>query len=185
MDNSSFDNSGSPTRTFQTVGDEINRVTHQEILPAAALIEDAFSTAAKSIERELGRAAKNGELSLKSLSSALARDVGRVAIDSLIRRPLQSVLTQAFSAPFGGARANGGPVGANTSVLVGERGPELFVPGSSGHIAPRIGGGAAAGMGMNVTINLPGVQNAQDFAQSQTQIAASLARVIGRGQRNL
>lgn len=183
MDNSQFEktNAAPQLQNFQSVGSEINRITEQEILPAAALIEDAFSVAARSIERELGRAAKNGELSLKSLSAALARDVGRVAIDSLIRRPLQSVLTQAFSAPFGGARSAGGPVGANTAVLVGERGPELFVPGSSGRILPGAGGGGA----MNVTINLPGVQNAQDFSQSNTQIAASLARLIGRGQRNL
>ena len=35
---------------------------------------------------------------------------------------------------FGGARANGGPVQAGKAYLVGERGPELFAPGSSGSI---------------------------------------------------
>ena len=34
----------------------------------------------------------------------------------------------------GGLRANGGPVSANTSYIVGERGPELFIPGASGSI---------------------------------------------------
>lgn len=37
---------------------------------------------------------------------------------------------------FGGARADGGPVSGNTPYLVGERGPELFVPATSGRIIP-------------------------------------------------
>jgi len=37
--------------------------------------------------------------------------------------------------PFAGAfRANGGPVSANTPYLVGERGPELMVPSTSGMV---------------------------------------------------
>ena len=37
---------------------------------------------------------------------------------------------------FGGARANGGPVQAGRPYLVGERGPELMVPSSSGTVVP-------------------------------------------------
>ena len=42
---------------------------------------------------------------------------------------------------FGGARANGGPVSMGKSYLVGERGPELFVPQASGYINPNASGG--------------------------------------------
>ena len=35
---------------------------------------------------------------------------------------------------IGGARANGGPVSGDTPYLVGERGPELFVPNASGRV---------------------------------------------------
>ncbi|BAQ18302.1 phage tail length tape measure family protein [Methyloceanibacter caenitepidi] len=41
---------------------------------------------------------------------------------------------------FGGARAAGGPVSSGRAYLVGERGPELFVPGASGAIVPNGGG---------------------------------------------
>lgn len=37
---------------------------------------------------------------------------------------------------LGGARAKGGPVDANVPYLVGEKGPELYVPNSDGHIVP-------------------------------------------------
>lgn len=40
-----------------------------------------------------------------------------------------------FDQEFGG-RASGGPVSANTPYIVGERGPELFVPNSGGTIIP-------------------------------------------------
>ena len=53
---------------------------------------------------------------------------------------------------FGGNRAMGGPVAGNTAYVVGERGPELFVPQGSGTIIPnnRMGGG---GTTINLTVN--------------------------------
>ena len=44
-------------------------------------------------------------------------------------------------------RASGGPVTAGTAYLVGENGPEVFVPGSSGGIIPNGGRGSPAGGG--------------------------------------
>lgn len=41
---------------------------------------------------------------------------------------------------IGGTRAMGGPVQGGKAYLVGERGPELFVPGSSGMVLPNSGG---------------------------------------------
>ena len=35
---------------------------------------------------------------------------------------------------FGGFRANGGPVNSGTAYMVGERGPEMFVPSRSGNV---------------------------------------------------
>jgi hypothetical protein len=49
-------------------------------------------------------------------------------------------------------RANGGPVMSGSSYIVGERGPELFTPGTSGSITPNGGFGG----GGNVTINVNG-----------------------------
>lgn len=51
---------------------------------------------------------------------------------------------------YGGERELGGPVSAGKSYLVGEKGPELFSPSSSGNITPnnKLGGG-----GISITIN--------------------------------
>lgn len=51
---------------------------------------------------------------------------------------------------FRGARALGGPVAPGGSYLVGERGPELFTPSSSGNITPN----NAMGGGANITVNV-------------------------------
>ena len=61
---------------------------------------------------------------------------------------------------LGGLRANGGPVSANRQYIVGEKGPELFMSGSSGSIVPnnKLGGGSD-GVTINQTINIStGVQ---------------------------
>jgi hypothetical protein len=50
---------------------------------------------------------------------------------------------------FGGARALGGPVAPGGSYLVGERGPELFTPSSSGNITPNHAMG-----GNTITVNV-------------------------------
>lgn len=48
-----------------------------------------------------------------------------------------------FMSSFGGARANGGPVQAGRSYIVGERQPELFIPSQNGTIVPQVGGGGS------------------------------------------
>lgn len=50
-------------------------------------------------------------------------------------------LVAGIGAAFSGARANGGQVSAGRSYLVGERGPELFMPSGAGRIVPNGGGG--------------------------------------------
>jgi hypothetical protein len=54
-----------------------------------------------------------------------------------------------FGGLFGGFRASGGPVSGGTPYVVGERGPELFVPSASGKIVPGLPGG---GGNVNVTV---------------------------------
>jgi hypothetical protein len=47
-------------------------------------------------------------------------------------------------------RQHGGPVSSGQPYLVGERGPELFVPRSAGIIAPRGAGGSSISITSNV-----------------------------------
>ena len=73
---------------------------------------------------------------------------------------------------FGGARQSGGGVTPGRLYLVGERGPELFSPGSSGQIVPN---DALGGMG-DVTINFPGLDFGSDM---QAQILSATPVLVG------
>ena len=61
---------------------------------------------------------------------------------ALFRQFPQETLNSIWRTLFGGGRASGGPVSAGTAYIVGERGPEMFVPSGSGSIVPnnRLGG---------------------------------------------
>jgi hypothetical protein len=96
---------------------------------------------------------------LRGVLAGIAQDLARIVMRQTVTTPLASMLmgglSSAFgglfggssvgdirgpggstSIPFGGPRALGGPVEAGSAYLVGEQGPELFMPGQSGRIIP-------------------------------------------------
>lgn len=65
--------------------------------------------------------------------------------------------TNAANVRPGSGRASGGPVSANSMYVVGEEGPELFVPNQSGTIIPNGGGAGSGGVGgaaSSIVVNL-------------------------------
>ena len=72
-----------------------------------------------------------------------------------------------FGRIVAGARAGGGPVMAGGSYLVGENGPEIFTPGSSGSITPN----GAIGGGNVININMPVGSNGDDVVKAITRYA--------------
>ncbi len=72
----------------------------------------------------------------------------------------------AFSMPNLLARAGGGSVMAGQGYLVGERGPELFMPGRSGGIAPTGTFGGVSVGAVNITVQNTG-ENLSPAAQKQ------------------
>lgn len=102
------------------------------------------------------------------------------AIKTLVNFVKNNPITQAIGGvfdSFGGGRAEGGPVSAGTTYLVGERGPELFMPNKSGTIIPneRIGVGAG-GTVINLTVN-----GAIDGESTARQIVTILNDSFARG----
>jgi hypothetical protein len=66
----------------------------------------------------------------------------------------------------GGPRAAGGPVLGNVPYLVGESGPEMFVPTGSGTIVNNARLGGMGGGGMTVTVNMPAGSNGDDVVRA-------------------
>jgi len=85
-----------------------------------------------------------------------------------------------------GARANGGPVTGGTPYIVGERGPELFVPSRSGSIVPndRLGGGDNVSVVVNVDAKGTSVQgNDQEGNQLGRVLSAAVQAELIKQKR--
>ena len=71
-------------------------------------------------------------------------------------------------------RANGGPVGAGQPYMVGERGPELFIPGAQGNIVPNNAMGGA-----NIVVNVDASGSSVEGDSNQaTQLGNMLAAAV-------
>lgn len=91
----------------------------------------------------------------------------------------------ALGAMASGARADGGPVSANAPYLIGERGPELFVPNTAGRVLPN----GALGGNRGPTINL--IEDRRRAGQTQArntngrdEIDVFVADILGDGPRS-
>ena len=93
---------------------------------------------------------------------------------------IHNIVTQSLSNIISGFRARGGPVASGNAYVVGERGPELFVPGSSGTVVPS-GQGAPP---VNVTMNI-NTMDSGSFAKNQNQILAEMNMALSRATRHL
>lgn len=89
-----------------------------------------------------------------------------------------------LGAAAAGARADGGPVSANAPYLIGERGPELFVPNTAGRVLPN----SALGGNASPTINLiedrrRAGQTQQRNTNGRDEIDVFVADILGDGPR--
>lgn len=85
-----------------------------------------------------------------------------------------------FAAAVSGARAKGGPVARGKTYLVGEEGPELFSPGSSGRIIPNDRLGVTPSARGSVSLNFYGLTDVGGFHRNERQIARNTNRALAR-----
>jgi hypothetical protein len=104
-----------------------------------------------------------GKANFRDFANSVIADIMRIMIRAYVLQPLVGGLMGAFgfAVPVT-PRAGGGPVYGGSPYLVGERGPELFVPSSSGNIIP-------GGKGGNVTVNV------QNNTGSQVKVNKSVS----------
>jgi phage-related minor tail protein len=89
-----------------------------------------------------------------------------------------SLLTAALGLP---GRATGGPVAPGRAYLVGERGPEMFVPTTSGQVVAHGGGGSGRDVRVRIAVNGGGEANeARLLARSARQVARAVKGALER-----
>lgn len=103
-------------------------------------------------------------------------DLAETIAKALFTQTVTQPFVDGILGAFGGARAAGGPVGAGKTYLVGERGPEMFVPGMSGRIIPNGAGGDAHPVQVNMTITSVDPQTAAQTIASQERLITGMVR---------
>ena len=153
-----------------------------------------FERAGKVLERGLLSAIRQGSLGFDDLQRVaagvldqIAAQALRLGLDSLFGGSggggdgLVNVVGGALGALFGlPGRATGGPVAPERPYLVGERGPELFVPTSAGRVEASVPHGQAR-PDVRVAINLAaprGTDAPVALQRSSRQVASAVRRAL-------
>lgn len=147
---------------FTRAGDALERGLSGAIRKGSLSFDDLKRTAASALDAIAGQAAR-------TLAAAVVGGSGAGGgLD------LSGLLTGALGLP---GRATGGNVAPGRGYVVGERGPELFVPTSAG----RIETGSPARRDVRVAINLSaprGSSAPQSLQRSSRQVASAVRRAL-------
>lgn len=112
-----------------------------------------------------------GKASFGDMVDSILKDLTKLTIKRGITDNLFGVADTAITGFFkaigiSGAMADGGPVGAGKTYLVGERGPELFTPSTSGTIIPNdFTGGGNVSVSVSVDASGGDVSSNADFGK--------------------
>ena len=146
------------------------------------------------IENALGRAIRSGKFGfedLKRVALSVLAEIANSAVRSAVGGGdsggggqgggLLSLGLSALGSVLGGSpgRATGGPVSPGRAYMVGERGPELFVPTSSGAVvAPTQSG--ARDVRISIAVNAPAGAAPEALARSSRQVARAVRGALLR-----
>jgi len=153
---------------------------------------EGFARAGDVLERGLVGAVRRGSLGFEDL-----RRTALSVIDSIAAQAIKGALggsagggglggglltlgTSLLGAVLGlPGRATGGPVSPGRGYVVGERGPELFVPTSAGRVEPAPSGGGQRDVRVAITINGGGNGGGpQALQRSSRQVASAVRRAM-------
>lgn len=172
---------------YKAVGDEV-KTLDDYTKEAAEGIQDAIGDGLVDILQGNFKSIGDnfGKLLAKMAAEALAADITKSLFGGVSGGTGGSLLEQLisgagnfFSGLFSGARATGGSVSENGAYLVGENGPEMFVPSTAGYVMNTgqtsdmqrglASGSVAGGSNWNQTVNIQ-IDGTTDMARNQKMI---------------
>lgn len=145
--------------------------------------------AGRMIDSSLAKAIVSGKAGfddLKRIALSALADIAQASLRALFHAPggasigasvlngIGSLATSLLGAP---GRATGGPVSAGRPYVVGENGPELFVPSGSGRIE-RSSGGGGRDVRVAIAIHSPSPSDPQVLRQSSRQVARAIRTAL-------
>ena len=134
-----------------------------DISTIAENVGESFNTAGNKIVDAFLRG-ETASLNFKDILRELLIEIQKTIIQVLFLNKIKESITTGIEGIFTPKKAGGGAVQRGTPTLVGERGPELFVPKTAGAITPssltpgKMGGGGSVVINQNLNFAL-GVTN--------------------------
>jgi len=134
----------------------------------AKIAENIFSSVTGSMNNAIDTFVTTGKASFKDLAVSIIQDIEKIILKALVMRAItgiansfggggvESITTAQWTS---GAFADGGNPPVGVPSLVGERGPELFIPRTAGTIIPNNQLGSAMSGNSGITYNGPYIAN--------------------------
>ena len=153
---------------------------------------DGFSRAGDVLERGLLGAIRKGSFGFEDL-----RRIAMKVLDDIAGQMIDGLFNVGGGSGSGGigglfglgdivgsilglpGRATGGPVSPGRGYLVGERGPEVFVPTSAGRVEANMAMGGAREVRVSINVvTPPGGNSSQALQRSSRQVASAVRRAL-------
>ncbi len=147
------------------------------------------------IEASLAKAVTSGKLSFADLEKSALAVFATIATQAVSNGlaallggsgggGLAAIGSDLLGALLGSpGRATGGPVSPGRPYVVGEQGPELFVPTAAGSVSPAASGGAPRAVSVAISIAAPATAEPQALARSSRQVARAVSRALAQAER--
>ena len=189
-------------QSIRDATEESNRLT--SILTEQERIADQFKNVWDSAFDRFTDGLLKGKAEFSDFVEHLATELLRIQIQNNLIGPLSNALTSFAGSVFGGGgagggsgpsysyqhftpnphtRATGGPVTGGTPYLVGERGPEMFVPNSSGRVVSndRLKGNTTVNVNVNNTAS--DSVRVETYQESEGEIFLEIVKDDAEGGR--
>ncbi len=149
-----------------------------------ALAANATNMIWSNMSSAIDNMVDNGKAGFKDMADSILKDLTKMILKAMLFKhifaPFGGFLEETFGLDAGTivpGKAKGGSVSSNSPYMVGEEGPELFVPGKSGTIVPNnaLGGGGGPVTNNYITNNI----NALDSKSVQQVFAENRQSLLG------
>ena len=143
---------------------------------------------AGGLASEFARWTRGAELDVKSMVSSILADLAQLTLRRNVLEPLfgggsgggAGLFGDLMSSFFGGFRADGGGVDAGRAYMVGERGPEMFIPSQSGAIVPNEAMRGGAGGRIDVFVHGTPDFDARVVSTAEGVVVRRAPEIVGR-----
>jgi hypothetical protein len=118
------------------------------------LFKSTSQIVTNSLEAQFKQWTTSGKLNVQDMVRSILADMAALTFKKGVASVFETGLTAALGSAFGGFKAEGGPVSEDVPYIVGEQGPEWFIPKGNGTILPNgFSPGSSGGAGSAAPVN--------------------------------